>query len=372
MTPCVAMVATSSASDHPLLLVARLRHLLRAGWDARLLCRGERFMENRTLADVMPDPHLEVVRETRRRLPPTVLVRRPVASARYLRAGGGDAPFGGRLLALRPDLVHYHSGSAGAKGIRLKGLHDCPVVVSFRADGKDLDVPDPEILWGGADLFLFPNAVVRERAVAVGCPPQLAEVIDTPWLTSEPAAPARNPGNGSLRILSAGPLSWEQGFEYSVHAVRLLLDRGIDCEYRIVGGGPHLIAVAFARHQLELDGHVHLISSDEGDSLARELREADVILDPAVADSVSPAPLLAAHAAGIPFVATIRDGLAEDAGIAVPRRNPRAIAEALATLARDPDLRWRMGEAGRALPDRYPTLEDHAGRLEQLYLRVLG
>ena len=59
-------------------------------------------------------------------------------------------------------------------------------------------------------------------------------------------------------------------------------------------------------------------------------------------------------------------------GIAVPRRNPRAIAEALATLARDPDLRWRMGEAGRALPDRYPTLEDHAGLLEQLYLRVLG
>jgi glycosyltransferase involved in cell wall biosynthesis len=366
------MVATDSAPDHPEVLVARLHHLLRAGWDARLLCGGERFAENGALADLGPDPHLEVVHRPRRKLPPPSLVARPMALARYLRSGGGDAPFGGRLLALRPDLVHYHSGSAGATGIRLKDLHDCRVVVSFRADGRDVHVRDPDLLWGGADLFLFPNQVVLERAVAVGCPPHRAEVMDAPWWTGEPAISTPKPGNGSLRILSAGPLTWEQGFEHSVHAVRLLLDQGIECEYRIVGGGFHLTAVAFARHQLGLGGHVQLIGPDAGVLMADELREADVVLDPAVADSVSPTPLLAAQAFGVPYVATIRDGLAEDAGIAVPRRDPRAIAEALATLARDPGLRVRMGGTARAVSSHNPRLEDHFERLEQLYRRALG
>jgi glycosyltransferase involved in cell wall biosynthesis len=290
--------------------------------------------------------------------------------ARYVRSGAG--PFGGRLLALRPDLVHYHSGSAGARGIGLKRLHECRVVVSLRADGKDLHVPDPEILWGNADLFLFPNPAALKRAIDAGCPPQSAEVIDTPWWTREQPASPREASTGPLRILSAGPLTWEQGFEHSVHAVRLLLDQGIDCEYRIVGEGYHLTAVAFARHQLALDGHVHLIGADAGGLLARELLETDVVLDPAVTDSVGPAPLLAARAFGLPFVATIREGLGKNAGIAVPRRDPRAIAEALAKLARDPGLRRQMGEAGRALPHHFPTLEDHVGRLEQLYRRVLG
>jgi glycosyltransferase involved in cell wall biosynthesis len=97
-----------------------------------------------------------------------------------------------------------------------------------------------------------------------------------------------------------------------------------------------------------------------------------VVLDPAVTDSVWPTPLLAAQAFGVPFVATIRDGLAKDAGIAVPRRDPRAIAEAIVRLAGDPGLRRQMGEAGRAVPHPYPTLEDHLGRLEQLYRRTLG
>jgi len=372
VTPRVAMVATTSASDQTELLVARLRHLLRAGWDARLLCGGKRFMENQALADVSPDPHLEVVSEPNRWLPPPSLVGRPTALVRYLGSGGGTVPFAARLLALRPDLVHYHSGSAAARGMRLKSVHESRVVVSFRADGQDLHVPDPEILWAGADLFLFPNEPVLERALAVGYPPERAEVIDSPWWIGESPTPAPKRGNSPLRVLSAGPLTWEQGLEHAVHAVRLLLDQGIDCEYRILGDGYHLIAVAYARRQLGLDEHVLLIRSEEEGVLADHLREADVILDPAVADGVSPAPIVAAQTLGVPFVATKRDGLDPDAGIAVPRRDPGAIAGALAILARDPGLRVRMGEAGLAGLNGHSPLDDHMGRLEELYRRLLA
>jgi glycosyltransferase involved in cell wall biosynthesis len=110
-----------------------------------------------------------------------------------------------------------------------------------------------------------------------------------------------------------------------------------------------------------------------GRGRGEELRGADVFVDPAVADMVPAAPLLAAQACGIPFVATGRPGLPGDAGIAVPRRNPPAIAEALARLAGDPALRARMGRAGRARARSFAALQaDHLRRLENLYRRLLN
>jgi glycosyltransferase involved in cell wall biosynthesis len=135
-----------------------------------------------------------------------------------------------------------------------------------------------------------------------------------------------------LRVLSAGPVTWQQGFEHSVHAVRLALDLGVECEYRIAGEGDHLVAVAFARHQLRLSDHVELLPSDGSAGLLEELRMADVFVDPAVTDDVPTEPVVAARKLGVPVVATPRPGLPPDIAVTVPRRDPRAIAEALATL----------------------------------------
>jgi colanic acid/amylovoran biosynthesis glycosyltransferase len=255
-------------------------------------------------------------------------------------------------------------------------------VVSFREDGGDLESPDLGAsttwdeqlrrLWDAADLLLFADAPMLERAVASGCPPGKAEVLGPPLIELASTAPGNDRARGPRHIVSSGPLIWEQGFEHSVHAVRLLLDMGIDCDYRIVGRGDHLDAVAFARHQLRLADRVELVSPDDGVSLVDEVRAADVFVDASVADTTSPTPLRTAQALGIPFVATPRDGLPADAGITVPRRNARAIAEGLARFAGDSGLRARMGEAGRARADRHPTLEEHLHRLQELYRRALA
>ena len=118
--------------------------------------------------------------------------------------------------------------------------------------------------------------------------------------------------------------------------MRLLLDLGVECTYRLLGEGLYLVAVAFARHQLGLAERVDIVSPSGGGPLVDELRRADVFVDPAVTDTTSPAPLATAHALGIPIVATRREALPEAGGIVVPRRSPRAIAEALHTLAQSP------------------------------------
>ena len=82
------------------------------------------------------------------------------------------------------------------------------------------------------------------------------------------------------------------------------------------------------------------------------MRGADMFLHPAVSEGFGNA-VMEAQAAALPVVCTDADGLREniadgETGFAVARRDPSALAAALARLAADRDLRRRMGEAGRS------------------------
>jgi glycosyltransferase involved in cell wall biosynthesis len=369
MSPRVCSVATTAAAEQGSVLAARLRGLRDAGWDARLLCSGERWARDPAIRDRALAPNVELLPEREWYPPPRSLLSRPGRLVSYFRTRGDTDAFDQRLLSLRPDLIHFHSARSARRAMRLKRVLGCRVVVGFRADGGDLGIPSPEMLWEEADLLLFSDPALRDRAIAGGCPPEKAEVLPVPW---HPAPNGSRARPGPLRLLSLGPLSWEQGLEHSVHAVRLLLDIGVGCRYRILGEGDHRNAVGFARHQFGLAESVEMALPEAGGSLVDEVLAADVFLDPAVTDTTSLVPLRTAAALGVPFVATHRDGLSADAGITVRRRNAPAIAAALETLAVDSALRERMGEAGRAEADGYPTLEEHLSRLEELYRRALA
>ena len=346
MSARVALVASTTADDGPELLAARLRHLLDAGWDAWLFCKGEKWQREPALRD--PD------------------LRERVEIAADAKAASN--PFRDRLRGLRPDIVHFHSGWAAVKGLAGGQLAESRIVISFRADGQD--VRAIEEVCTRASRLLFSEQAALERGLAQGCPAERAAVLHTPLV--EPrlgAEPSRTAG--ALRIVSAGTLTWQQGFEHSVHAVRLLLDMGVDCDYRIIGDGDHVQAVAFARHQLGLGEHVKLISPNGSGELAAALHSADVFVDPAVADTTSPTALASAQSHGVPFIATARSTpLSEEAGITVPRRDPQAIAAALARLAGDEALRERMGEAGQRAAGVW--LADHLNALERLYEVILA
>lgn len=141
---------------------------------------------------------------------------------------------------------------------------------------------------------------------------------------SPPGADAQPPPPGALRILSAGRLEWERGYEYAIQAVALLAERGVECEYRILGEGPYLDALLFARHQMGAGPRVRFVPP--GDRPADELlRWADVFLDAAVAGGPSPATEDAA-ALGLPVVSTGGD-------VPLPRRDHRALADSIAASA---------------------------------------
>lgn len=351
MSRTVALVASTTAEDSAAMLAARLRYLLECGWDAWLFCKGARWRDEPALYDPDLRERIELA---------------PGAQA-------NSSPFDGRLRSLRPDLVHFDSGHAAWKGLRKGQLGGSKVAISFRSDGDDVlsTELDVDLLWERGDMLLFRNRVALERALERGCPEARAAILEPPVRVGDWEGRHRR-GDGSLRVLSAGPLVWEQGFEHSIHAIRMLLDEGVPCEYSIIGDGDHVQAVAFARHQLGLHDHVHLISEDGVHQLVDQLRATDVFVDPAVADTTSSTPLATAQAHAVPFVATARQAsLPGDAGIEVPRRDPSAIARALARLAADPEMRERMGSRGAELSGVW-QLGDHLAELEGLYAAALA
>jgi glycosyltransferase involved in cell wall biosynthesis len=351
MSRTVALVASTTAEDGAEMLALRVRYLLERGWDAWLFCKGERWRDQAPFEAADLRGRIELAPD----------------------AGADSSPFDGRLRSLRPDLVHFQSGHAAWKGLRKGQLRGSKIAISFRSDDHDLASKDLKLalLWERADTLLFPSRAVLERALDRGCPRERAAILEPPAQAPD-SEYRRKRGDGPLRVLSAGPLIWEQGFEHSIHAIKLLLDQSVPCEYRLIGDGAHVQAVAFARHQLGLHDHVELIAPDGDGQLPEELRSADVFVDPAVADTVASAPLGTAQAHGVPFVATAREApLPDKAGIQVPRRDPRAIAAALARLADDPGLRERMGrQAARA--SGVWLVEDHLAKLERLYCTALA
>ena len=167
-----------------------------------------------------------------------------------------------------------------------------------------------------------------------------------------------------------------KGYEYGLAAVAALRDRGVSVEMRICGHGPMFEAVAFARHQFGLDRQVDLLGTRPAAEVAGHLAWADVFLHAAVQEGFGNA-VIEAQAMALPVVCTDAGGLPENVdpgrtGLVVPRRDPAALAAALADLGGDPARRSGMGAAGRRRAEERYGMEDHLDRWERFFEATLA
>jgi glycosyltransferase involved in cell wall biosynthesis len=299
-----------------------------------------------------------------------------------------------RLARFRPDLVNFEWSTAAADYLPLFEFWGCPVVTSCR--GSDINVYPripglehytdrlPEVL-GRATAVHCISASVRQEAVEFGLDPAKARVI-RPGVDPEvfrPAAQNRanaaGPADDVLRAVMVGWLRWEKGYEYALEAIRALLDRGGRVRLEIVGTVPserqgrlgererilHTIA------DLGLERHVRLGGEASSPEISRRLRASDVFLHSSLSEGV-PTAVVEAMACGLPVVATDCGGVSEAVtdgveGFVVATREPEQLAGAMLRLLRDPGLRVRMGEAGRARVLSEFTLEREHGAFLTMY-----
>jgi len=364
-------------------IVQKFLGLLEQGWDVHIVCNHSTAEEWR-LFPQLPDwkelhhrvhvTHQERAKFVEALLFPFLFLRSlllaPKSTLQYLARGWRH--FGlyiihlfyleAEFVILHPALIHYEFGDLAIGRMHIKDLLDCRITVSFRGSDiniSKLDEPDYyRQIWEQADALHLVSEDLWKRAQQRGCPSDkphslVYPAIDTLFFTPGTIKLAESVGIPSrpYRILSVGRLVWVKGYEYALQAIKWLVEQGISCEYHIIGDGVYSEAVKFTIYDFDLGNVVTLLGPGSRSEVKEQSEWADVFFHASVSEGF-PVAVLEAQAMGLPIVCTDAGGLGEnvadeETGFVVPRRNWHTMAEKLALLATNPELRGHMGEAGR-------------------------
>ena len=179
--------------------------------------------------------------------------------------------------------------------------------------------------------------------------------------------------DGKLNILFVGRLEKRKGLRYLLEAYSRLKWELPESRLLVVGPGnpdkeSHRILGARNPSDVLITGRVSY------HDLARYYATADICCFPATGAESFGIVLLEAMAAGKPVVASDIEGYRGvlthgKQGLLVPKAAPAELADTLAYLARNPDLRRRMGEQGQKTAEGY-RWETVARRVEDYYYQV--
>jgi glycosyltransferase involved in cell wall biosynthesis len=290
-----------------------------------------------------------------------------------------------KLAELEPDLVHFGYGVLAAGRMHLRDALGCRAIVSFRGfDLNSFRLDDPSVyddVWRSADMLHLVSENLWRQAQLRGCPPDRPHtIIHDAVDVSQLHAPVRRPeevgtADRPLRLLSVGRLHWKKGHEYALEAVKLLTDKGLAIDYRIVGEGDQRDSTEFAIRDFGVAESVRLL----GALPAGEVRElyawADVLVHPSLTEAFGVA-VAEGQAMQLPVVCSDAGGLSENVvdgftGLVVPRRDPVGLAVAIARLAQDSKLRTRMGRAAGKHARTNLDLDRQLDKLEVVYREIL-
>jgi colanic acid/amylovoran biosynthesis glycosyltransferase len=196
--------------------------------------------------------------------------------------------------------------------------------------------------------------------------------VDVEVFAPQPLRAANDP----FQLLCVGRLVPAKGQHILIAAVDRLLREGRNVSLRFVGDGPDRASLEREANARGLAGHINFEGNVNQDRIRRFYREADAFVLASFAEGI-PVVLMEAMAMGIPCISTmitgipelIRDGID---GFLVMPSDDHALAQTIARLIDDSDLRRRLGAAGRCrIAEKY-DLNKNVDRLARLFEARLG
>jgi glycosyltransferase involved in cell wall biosynthesis len=324
-----------------------------------------------------PGPLRDAARDAGARFVELRHVRRDLHPIRDLRGLG-------ELVALlrreRPDLVHVNSSKAAALG-RLAAVAAGTRVRVFTVHGWAFKAYDgaTAALYRWTDRLLAPLTTVTicvsetERAAGLAARTcRAARTVVIPNAVDVEIAPHAPLAGDPPHVVTVGRLAAPKDPLTLVHALASLGLRPYSLAF--IGDGRDRPRVEAELRAQRLGDRVALLG--ERSDVPQLLAAADVFVLSSASEG-APLSILEAMAAGLPVVASDVGGVAElvedgVTGLLVPPADPARLAQALARVLDDRDLRQRLGTAGRARArERFDLGALRAAHVE-LYARVLS
>jgi glycosyltransferase involved in cell wall biosynthesis len=261
----------------------------------------------------------------------------------------------------RPLVVHYHADIVSHAGLR-RLVEPLMRRTLRRADA---------IIVSNA-ILLYSSPLLQEFAEKCHVVPFGVDVSRYDWPVPRPDDDDAEHDRGRL-VLACGRLVPYKGFDVLVRAAV-----GHRFEVWIIGEGPERARLERMIHSFGVADRVRLLGSAPQAKLASFMCTADVFVLPSVTNAETfGIAQLEAMAAGRPIINTwldtavprvARDGIE---AITVPPGNHVRLAEAIETLLRDPERRWRMGHAARLRATTQYSVEAFGKGIETVYRHAL-
>ena len=176
--------------------------------------------------------------------------------------------------------------------------------------------------------------------------------VDPARYTDRSSVPAPDDNNGVVRLAFVARLDHVKGVGELLEAVAALVDDYPGLRVDLAGDGPGRSRYEALARSLDLDDRVTFHGYVNQTAVAELLSSADVYVLPSFAEGV-PVGLMEAQASGLPVIATQVGGVSElvvdeETGFVCRPGDRDQLTRRIAVLAGDPELRRRMGAAGRA------------------------
>jgi len=227
------------------------------------------------------------------------------------------------------------------------------------------------------DQFVATNTFMQEMMRRAGLPAQRLTCIPT-FVDIERFRPARAAPTGGPYILYVGRLHKVKGAHLLIDAMRLLRARGRTMRLKIAGVGQDLSYVDALKQQVAdagLSEQVEFAGQVDPFAVPELYQEALCAVVPAVGYENLPNVVLESLACGAPVIAsdagslacTLTDGADS---LLFPPGDAGALADRIARIADDPELRARLSAGARATAVRAHAPEAHVARLLSLFEHV--
>lgn len=174
---------------------------------------------------------------------------------------------------------------------------------------------------------------------------------------------------GALNLVTVARLHPNKGHFHGLQAIRRARESGVDVTYAIAGEGPFREAIAAKIAELRLEAAVTLLGTVSESEVMELLSNADGFLLTSVGKGEAwPVAVMEAMGAGLPVISSIIGATPEMItegfdGFLVPQRDEEAISEKIIELARDTNLRARVGSAARTTAQERFDVAKSAGDL---------
>lgn len=344
-------------------------------------------------ATEFPDAHLRirVLKQNRRSR-----LRRAVAimkNAAYCNVPSADvlidADRDDAAIVPEADVMLAHFATCGFRILPVALRRKVPLVTMFHGCdiGSWLGFPGYRrclnTLFRGGTAFIVATEYMREKAIALGCPPEKLHKIPypIPELPEIEGLRRLKKSEAPLQFLHVGRLHEQKGILFTIKAFAIVNQERPDTELVVVGDGPHRAMAEDLVGKLGLGARVMFRRAVPFSRVREELATADVYVIHSVTTVAGDTEgfgvsLAEASEARLPIVATRHNGFPDvvldgRTGFLVPERDIHAMADAMLELSSDSRLRATMGDQGQAHVRRAFAPEKIMGQYTSLFSSLL-